>query len=122
MDFREWYEKKYKDQNGWELIEPTAIGEYPRSSTSARDLRWFQWRLEGSEKSGRPLINIDKNTLNWKYFTTNSRSAPTDQPWIHKPDSNKGDLEVIDNIDLERLGVGEDWNKPNILHGPKVAW
>jgi hypothetical protein len=120
VNFKEWFEKNNNNKKGGEIFEPVDPGEYPRSATSAKKLKWFQWRLEGAIKSGRPVYNIDSN-WDWKFVTQQSRSAPTDQPWVHKADSGKSDLEVINGIDLQRIGVGEDWNKPNILDGPIVA-
>lgn len=136
MNFREWLtlneeenrvwpgSEKYKANTNnidWDLVYPTTAGDYVKSVNKPKEFWWMQWEWERGSEIGRPLDNIDREVLGRRYVSLDSRTAPDDQTWRHKPDKeSEGYLGVVKNIDLVRLGVGPSHKEPLILKGPRV--
>lgn len=133
MNFREWliesegsgqegFADRAKDNGcGWDLIYPTTAGDYVYDVKNPKFFWWLQWRWQRGEEMGRKLYNIDRDIYQWKFTSPASTSLPDNDWWHHtEDDGSKSSLEIKKGIDLVRLGVGEDFDKPLILNGPMV--
>ncbi len=134
MEFKQWLaesegsgQESFADRasdngNGWDLIYPSSAGDYVYDVKNPKYFWWLQWRWQRGEELGRKLYNIDRDIYNWTYTAPASTSLPDNDWWKHKADDgNKSSLEIRKGLDLVRMGVGEDYNKPLILTGPMVA-
>lgn len=101
MNFREWLaineeenrvwpgsEKYGANANNidWDLVYPTTAGDYVGAVSNPKKFWWMQWEWERGAEIGRPLDNIDRGVLRRQYVSLNSKTAPDDQTWRHKPD------------------------------------
>tara|TARA_Y100000034_G_scaffold78539_1_gene94391 strand:+ start:2336 stop:2812 length:477 start_codon:yes stop_codon:yes gene_type:complete len=105
----------------WDLIYPTTAGDYVYDIDNPKWFWWLQWRWKRGEEIGRELHNIDRDILKWRYTSPYSRDLPGNEWWHHKPDSGESSMGVAKNLDLVRIGVGDDYDKPLVMHGPRVV-
>jgi hypothetical protein len=133
MDFRNWLLSEegnagQEDISGgggdtgwdWDVIYPSEAGDYPIDVSTPKYFWWLQWRWKRGQKIGRPLLNIDLNSITGRDFVAPySKTLPGKGFWKNKKeeDSNLG----IWRGDLTRLGVGKSEDEPLVLKGNMVA-
>jgi hypothetical protein len=134
MEFKQWLsesegsgQEAFADRdddngNGWDLVYPTSAGDYVYDVKNPKFFWWLQWRWQRGEEMGRKLHNIDRDIFKWTYTSPASNSLPDNDWWAHKEDDGtKSSLDIKTGLDLVRMGVGEDFDRPLVLHGPMIA-
>jgi hypothetical protein len=104
----------------WDLVYPSQADDYPVDISTPKYFWWLQWRWKRGQEIGRPLSNIDINSVtDRKFVAPYSTTLPGKGFWKNQKDkeSNLG----IWKGDLSRIGIGKSEDEPLVLKGGMVA-